>query len=166
MRDERRDVGRGRDRQHDLYVRPSGQRDEQLFERSARLDVQSDERAFDDQYARRGQQHFGDLEFSQLAARQQDDLFLQHAADAEQVEDPFAFQRVAGHVVKHFRGQRRAFAVGGVPPLLVIVFSVGAAVSVAECDVADVLRRTVVVRAEIVVQLAFREVKVAQQRFD
>ena len=62
--------------------------------------------------------------------------------------------------------QRRLLAVGGVPPLLVIIAAIGRAVRIAERNMAYVIASLAAGLAEIVAQFALPQIQQAQQRLD
>ena len=166
MRHERRHVVGRRDHPHDPHVGPLGQSPEKPLERLPRSRVEPDERALDKEHAGRGQQHLGDLEPAQLAARKQHDPLAEQAVHVQHREQLVSPPRIAGRTPERLRRQRRLLAVGRVPPLLVIIAAIGRAVRIAERNMAYVIASLAAGFAEIVAQFAPLQIQQARQRLD
>ena len=100
--------------------------------------IQADERIVHDEDAGGGQQGFGELELAQLAATEQDELLAEQRFHLKQAE------QLTGQLVVLGASQLLAddggiVLVVGVPPLLVVIVGIGAAVGVAKGDVLDVV---------------------------
>ena len=84
------------------------------------------------------QQSLGELKLTHLATGQQDDVFVQQRTDTEDIEQPLLPLFVFGirHQSTH---QRRRLHILRVPPLLIVMSTVGIAIRVAESDILDVI---------------------------
>ena len=149
--DERGNVVRARHHEDDLQRPQARQLVQEFEERVPRVGVQPDEGVVHDEDEGACQQGLGYLELAQLAAGEQDDALVQQGSQAEDVEEAVRQLRM-GRGAQQVAHQGDFVLVVGIPPLLVVVVGVGAAVGVAEGDVLHIIIYGLVGgRAEVIV---------------